>query len=166
MASMKKEELVSILKEIMERDEEILFAYLYGSYALDANYWESDIDIAIYLKPTDITEYIKKEQELLTTLIVALHNDHIDLRILNTLPLLLKYRIIKEGIPILIKDELERADFDTGVMNRFFELKPFWDEYDRMFRLRLATGYQNGEEIKRISISFPNILWDGFRKHD
>jgi len=134
---MKKEELITVLKEVMEKDEEILFAYLYGSYALDASHWESDIDIAVYIKPTDIEGYLKKEKELWTTLIITFHNDHIDLRILNTLPLLLKYKVIKEGIPILIKDESERADFDTMVMNRFFELKPYLDEYNHMFRLRM-----------------------------
>ena len=37
----------------------------------------------------------------------------------------------------MIKDESERADFDTMVMNRFFELKPYLDEYNHMFRLRM-----------------------------
>jgi len=46
----------------------------------------------------------------------------------------------KEGVPILIKDESERVDFETMVMNRFFELKPYLDEYNRMLSLRIKSG--------------------------
>ena len=88
----------------------------------------------------DIKEYIKKEEELLATLVTKLHNDKIDLRILNTSPFLLQYNIIKEGIPILIRDEAERVDFETRVMNRFFELKSCLNEYERMLSLRIKTG--------------------------
>ena len=47
-------------REVMEKDKEVLFAYLYGSYAQDSVRFESDIDVAVYLKPSDIKEYIKK----------------------------------------------------------------------------------------------------------
>ena len=132
--------LFNILKEVLEKDEDILFAYLYGSLVFNSIHPESDIDITVYLKPSDIKEYIKKEEELLATLITKLHNDKIDLRILNTSPFLLQYNIIKEGIPILIRDEAERVDFETRVMNRFFELKPCLNEYERMLSLRIKTG--------------------------
>ena len=132
--------LLNILKEVLEKDEDILFAYLYGSLVFNSIHPESDIDITVYLKPSDIKEYIKKEEELLATLVTKLHNDKIDLRILNTSPFLLQYNIIKEGIPILIRDEAERVDFETRVMNRFFELKPHLDEYKQMLSLRIKAG--------------------------
>ena len=137
---MKRKKLIKVLKEIMEKEREILFAYLYGSYALNAFHSKSDIDIAVYLKPSDIKAYLQKEKELTAALITKLHNDNIDLRILNTLPFLLKYKVIKEGLPILIKDESERVNFETMVMNRFFELKPYLDEYNRMLSLRIKSG--------------------------
>jgi hypothetical protein len=141
MEKYKKESiLLNILKEVLEKDEDILFAYLYGSLVFNSIHPESDIDVTVYLKPSDIKEYIKKEEELLATLITKLHNDKIDLRILNTSPFLLQYNIIKEGIPILIRDEAERVDFETRVMNRFFELKPYLNEYERMLSLRIKTG--------------------------
>ena len=131
---------LNILKEALAEDGDILFAYLYGSLVFNSIHPESDIDVAVYLKPSDIKEYIKKEEELLATLITKLHNDKIDLRILNTSPFLLQYNIIKEGIPILIRDEAERVDFETRVMNRFFELKSCLNEYERMLSLRIKTG--------------------------
>ena len=37
-------EIFDILKEVMEKDKEVLFAYLYGSYAQDSIHFESDSD--------------------------------------------------------------------------------------------------------------------------
>jgi len=71
---MKKENLITALKEIMEKETEILFAYLYGSYAHNVIHSRSDID------------------------------------------------------------------FETMVMNRFFELKPYLDEYNRMLLQRIKAG--------------------------
>jgi len=137
---MKREKLIATLKEILQKDDEIHFAYLYGSYASHKIYPKSDIDVAIYLRPSDLNGYIKKEDELTGTLTMALHIDNIDLRILNTLPFLLQYRVIKEGILLFAKDELERVDFETMVMNRFFELKPYLDEYDQMLSSRIKAS--------------------------
>jgi hypothetical protein len=76
--------LIQALKKILKKDREVLFAYLYGSYATNADHPGSDIDIAVYIEPSDIKNYVKKQEGLTTTLITELHNDHIDLRILNT----------------------------------------------------------------------------------
>ncbi len=132
--------LFKILKEVMEGEEGVLFAYLYGSYACGDVDSESDIDVAVYLTPSDIKEYLEKEKRILSALIDKIHTDRIDLRILNVLPLLLQYRVLKEGIPIFIKEEHERIDFETRVMNRFFELKPYLDEYREILFLRIRSG--------------------------
>ena len=137
---MKRKVLIQALKKIFKRDREILFAYLYGSFAVNAVHPDSDIDIAVYLEPSGIKNYVKKQEELATTLITELHNDNIDLRILNTLPFLLKYKVLKEGMPILIKDESARVEFETVTMNRFFELRPYLEEYNRMLLLRIQTS--------------------------
>ena len=132
--------LFVILKQVMEKDEDVLFAYLYGSHVHNSIHFESDIDVAVYLKPSNIKKYIKKEEELTTLLITQLHSDKIDLRILNSSPFLLQYNIIKEGILIFVRDEPERVDFENRVMSRFFELKPYLDEYKQMLSLRIKNG--------------------------
>lgn len=137
---MNKKAFLQILKKILAKDSAVLFAYIYGSYALNSTHPGSDIDIAVYLKPADIKHYVKKETALTAVLVTALHTDHIDLRILNTMPFLLKYRVLKEGIPVLIKDESARVDFETAVMNRYFELKPYLEEYSRMLLLRIQAS--------------------------
>jgi predicted nucleotidyltransferase len=137
----KKNLLLNKIKEVLEKDKEVLFGYLYGSSTSQSIPVGSDIDVAVYLKPSAIKSYIRKEEELISALIARLHNDKIDLRILNTLPFLLQYNILKEGIPIFVRDESERVDFEIRVMNRFFELKPYLDEYKRILSLRVEAGF-------------------------
>ena len=135
-----KTEILAILKEVMEKDKGVLFAYLYGSYAQNSIHFESDIDVAVYLRSSDVKGYIRKEEELTVELITKIHTDRIDLRILNVLPLVLQYNILKDGILIFVREDRERVDFETRVMNRFFELKPYIDEYQQMLSLKIKAG--------------------------
>ena len=135
----KKAKFFEIIKEVIERDQEVLFAYLYGSFVY-ADLLIGDIDLAVYLKSADIKTYVRKEEELTYDITIKLHAGKIDLRILNVLPLLLQYNILKEGILLFVRDERERVDFETRVMERFFELKPYLDEYKEMLSLRIEKG--------------------------
>jgi len=129
--------LIEQIRESLDHEKDILFAYLYGSALYDPTPSGGDTDIAVYLKPSDMKEYVKKEAELTAFLISELGTDEIDLRILNVLPLVLQYSILKEGILVLSRDEIQRADFETRVMMRFFELKPYLDEYRLMVSQRI-----------------------------
>jgi predicted nucleotidyltransferase len=135
-----KNNLRNILKEVLEEDENILFAYLYGSYVHKLQNLESDIDVAVYLTRADMDEYVRKEKGLTDKLITILHTDKIDLRIINMAPFLLQYQIIKEGILIFVRNLSEKVDFETRVMNRFFELKPYLEEYKQMLSLKIESG--------------------------
>jgi len=137
----KKDVLLNKIREVVEKDKEVLFGYLYGSSTSQSIPVGSDIDVAVYLKPSDVKSYVRKEEELISALVAKLRNDKIDLRILNTLPFLLQYNIVKDGILLFVRDELERVDFEIRVMNRFFELKPYLDEYKRMLSLRVEAGF-------------------------
>jgi hypothetical protein len=124
--------LIHQLRKLLQPDTDILFAYLYGSFVTDPDLLGSDIDVGVYLKHWDLNAYVKKEEQLTVLLVSRLHNDRIDLRIINTLPLLLKYSILRDGILVFSRDERERVDFETTSMIRFFELKPSLDEYNRI----------------------------------
>ena len=129
--------LTDRIRDSLDHEKEILFAYLYGSAAYDPNLSVGDIDVAVYLKAADMKQYISKEEELTAFLTTKLHTDEIDLRILNGLPLVLKYSILKDGKLLFSRDELQRVDFETSVMIRFLELKPYLDEYRLMLSQRI-----------------------------
>jgi predicted nucleotidyltransferase len=129
--------LTQQIRESLDDCEDILFAYLYGSAAYGPTRSAGDIDIAVYLMPATADEYLKKEAALTSLLVSGLHTDDIDLRILNVLPVVLQYDILKEGILVLSRDEMQRAEFETSVMLRFFELKPYLDECRLMLSERI-----------------------------
>jgi len=129
--------LTKILQEVFEKNEEVQFAYLYGSVAMRAQTLESDIDVAVYLKSMNINDFVRTEEKLSIALIMRLHNDRVDLRVLNALPFLMQYTVLRDGILIFSQNELERVDFETQVMIRFFDLKPYLDEYRRTLSLRI-----------------------------
>jgi predicted nucleotidyltransferase len=120
------------LRKSLDYDQDILFAYLYGSVVYEPTEPGGDIDIAVYLKPSGVEKFIRKEAELTAYLVSRLGTDEIDLRILNVLPLVLQYNILRHGTLFMCRDELERTDFESGVMIRYFELKPYLDEYRLM----------------------------------
>lgn len=129
--------LMKQIKESLDHDEDILFVYLYDSTVYDPTLPGGDIDIAAYLKPSTMKEYIRKESELRDFLVSRLGTDEIDLRVLNALPLVLQYGILKEGTLVFSRDEIERVEFETTVMMRFFEIKPYLDEYQLMLSQRI-----------------------------
>ena len=129
--------LTQRIRESLDHEKEVLFAYLYGSAVYDPSLPGGDIDIAVYLKPLSTNAYLRKEAELTGLLVSQLHTDEIDLRILNVLPLVFQHSILKDGILVLSRDEIQRTDFETSVMIRFFELKPYLDEYRLMVSERI-----------------------------
>jgi hypothetical protein len=133
--------VIKILQEVFEKNEEVQFAYLYGSAAMRAQTPGSDIDVAVYLKPMVIKDFMRTEEELTFALITRLHNDRVDLRALNVLPFLMQYRVLRDGILIFSRNELERVDFETQVMIRFFEFKPYLDEYTRMLSSKIRGRF-------------------------
>lgn len=133
--------VIKILQEVFEKNEGVQFAYLYGSVAMRAQTPGSDIDVAVYLKPMNINDFMRTEEELTFALIMRLHNDRIDLRVLNVLPFLMQYRVLKDGILIFSRNELERVDFETQVMIRFFEFKPYLDEYTRILSSKIRGRF-------------------------
>jgi len=47
----KKEGIISALRDYFKKREDVLMAFLFGSWIKDRESGESDIDIAVYLKP-------------------------------------------------------------------------------------------------------------------
>ena len=86
-----------------------------------------DIDIAIFLKhlPKSKLEY---ELELETKLIQVIGRI-VDVRILNGAPLSFRYHVIKEGLPLIIRDENERAEFQEATLSGYFDFSFFRDIY-------------------------------------
>lgn len=132
--------LRSKVKEVLKKEGDVLFAYLFGSQATGLTYYESDIDLAVYLRPGEMKYYLKRDEELLSKLISSLETDQVDLKILNVSPLLLQFRIVSDGESTFVRDQQAKVDFETSVLYRYFEIKPFFDEYNRLIKEMIKRG--------------------------
>lgn len=107
------------LKDFLQKDENVLFAFIFGSCVKGRQHKQSDIDIGIYFKkPLEgfaILEYINKLSELT--------GREVDLVILNSASALLRHQVMKYREPLVIKDRNEYVRFRERTISDYDEYK-------------------------------------------
>jgi len=125
------------IREVLKGHREILAAYLYGSTVKGHEGKGSDIDVGLLIKedfraealyPARIAREIKEKCDL---------DQEVDVRILNEGSHRFLHEVIKQGEIILSTDERERVRFETSVIDRYVDFKPFYEQYDEKRRERL-----------------------------
>ncbi len=132
--------LKKALRKILEREEKnVLFAYVYGSFGRGEHDFK-DIDIAVFLKkaPTQATDYeikLAKKLERVT-------GKPVDVRLINSMPLLLKSRLMKEGGLLFSRDMKATLNFETFLMGEYLDFSHLMREFDRrrLERYGIAVG--------------------------
>jgi len=114
---------------VLEKDPDILFAYLFGSTASGLDHPHSDLDIACYVREGDDVFYHKKDRELLENLPDMVGGHKVDLHLLNTMPTLLKFEVVRYGQELFVRDESARVEFETNILYRYFDMKPLLSLY-------------------------------------
>ncbi|MFN7182337.1 MAG: type VII toxin-antitoxin system MntA family adenylyltransferase antitoxin [Planctomycetota bacterium] len=116
-------DLIPLLTQSLKEDRDVIFAYLFGSYAQNKTFPLSDIDIALYLHK-DIEDFYSKKLILLEVINKILLTDEIDLVILNEAPLYLQFEIIKTGKLLFCHDHLKRIKFASKLIMLYLDTEP------------------------------------------
>jgi len=106
----------------MSKNVDIAFAYLFGSQAGGQVTRMSDIDIAVYLYGCPDGD---KRLEIIGILTDALKSDRVDLVMLNTAPLPLKYRVLKKNRLIVDKSPFMRHTFESRTIAMYLDFANF-----------------------------------------
>ena len=117
----------------LQEHPEILFAYLHGSFL--TNEFINDIDLALYLRkiPDSLLEYELNMEVILSNVVLGAP---VDVRLLNGAPLSFQYNVVKEGIPIVVNDDSERAEFQERTIKYYFDFAPFRKRYlEEVYRI-------------------------------
>ena len=125
-------------RDILIEYENIIFAYIFGSYAQSTIRKNSDIDIAIYLnKDIDIDTYLGAKMNLSETL-----KREVDLIILNNATPLLKYEIYKNSILLFNRDKTLENKYKVKTLFEYNDIKRYLDlSYDKAIkRLKKEVG--------------------------
>jgi len=114
---LKTENIICIAGEYFAKRDDVIFAYLFGSYATETQNQLSDIDIAVYIKDDIITKSDDK-LEIVANLSSLLKTDQIDLVILNQAPTSLLNRIIAKKFVVVDKEPFKRHAFESLNMRK------------------------------------------------
>jgi uncharacterized protein YutE (UPF0331/DUF86 family)/predicted nucleotidyltransferase len=103
----------SIARALDERADGIVSAYVFGSHAEGRAHSESDVDVGVlfdYAAHTSKTDRFEQRVELTSVLIHALHDNAVDVVVLNDAPATLGRRIVTHGLrAFCVDDEADRA---------------------------------------------------------
>ena len=113
------EELLPGAIRYLENQAEVRFAYLFGGLAAGRRGPLSDIDLAVYLGDRNRLSRVK--MELLNNLIDLLRTEEIDLVLLNTAPLPLAYRIIKNKRLLVDRDPFLRHRYESLIIREYLD---------------------------------------------
>ncbi|MFH1233727.1 MAG: nucleotidyltransferase domain-containing protein [Patescibacteria group bacterium] len=124
-----------VKKIFKEKENEIIFAYLFGSQTGEKTNFESDVDIAVYL-----SEYCKDFFKTRLFLIERLQDvlkKNVEVIILNEQKsIFFKFVIIKEGKIVFEKDHEKRVDFESKIMRDYYDFQPFLQQYNQAYLKR------------------------------
>jgi predicted nucleotidyltransferase len=109
---------ITDVRKYLESREDVLFAYLFGSLSKGSPSPLSDVDVAVYLREGDLSDM---RLEILGHLMDILKTDHVDLVILNTAPLPLKIRIIRDGTLLVDNEPFARHAFESATIRTFLD---------------------------------------------
>jgi len=116
-----REGVVSQLREQLQKREEIIFAYLHGSFVEGGPF--KDIDLAVYVDEAKVSKDKCLEYEI--TLAVDLQSSlskPIDVKILNHAPLGFQY-YATAGKLLLTRDDEKRVDFVTLARSLYLDFQ-------------------------------------------
>ncbi|MBS1257207.1 MAG: hypothetical protein MAG551_00243 [Candidatus Scalindua arabica] len=123
----KKERIIKKIKDILLEEENIIFAYVHGSFTSLSEF--NDIDIAVYLKLQGTVHFDIVDFEISLSLkIEKIIKVPVDIRTLNYAPLPFKYQA-SCGLLIFSFDELKREEFLCRTWQKYFDSLPLYRMY-------------------------------------
>lgn len=133
--------MINQIKKVLEKERNVLLAYLYGSVAKGKAGKGSDIDIAILLKNTSALRNPYFESKLALKIEKNLKTKMpVEVRVLNGASLRFANQVLRYGKLIYARDRGYAIDFETTTRDRYFDFKPFLLEYDRMREHRMGIA--------------------------
>ena len=126
-------ELKAQLADFFAGKPEILFSWLFGSYATGKSNAYSDVDIAVYVADSllihDVDWYLTVKTELM-----RLTRHEVDLILLNTAQPLVKHAANMQKIVLFTRDELFEAEYSLRVIQEYNDVR-YWARRSRQHLL-------------------------------
>ncbi len=120
-----KDKILKIIRDILEKDNRVVFAYVYGSFVKEESF--RDIDIGVYVRDANENPYVISSE--ITTELSSISKreglnytaDDFDVRIINDAPFTFLNRVFREGILLKDNDPELRTDIIEYVSRKYRE---------------------------------------------
>ena len=124
-------------------DANVVAAYLFGSWARGEARTDSDVDVAVFIRPEDV-EKTREWPPLDIVLEGKLYDATglpVEVRVLNGAPLAFVGRVFEEGILFYSSDEELRIELEVPLRSQYLDFKP---RLEKLRRERLEAFVQKG----------------------
>jgi len=108
-----------LISKVMEKDQRVVFAYLYGSTIYEEQY--RDIDIGIYISGGEDPQELSSDLKIALSAETAIPPDQFDIQIINNADNLLYLEQVLNGQLLVDKDTDLRGDFIESFSMRYRE---------------------------------------------
>ena len=126
------------IRDVLQSDDRIAFALIFGSVARGQATPLSDLDVAIGLRAG--VSFDASDIGLLVSRLEAASGRDVDLVILNEAPPGLAYRVFRDGRVIVEADRAARVARQARAIVEYLDFKPFEERFARAVLRRAAHG--------------------------
>ena len=128
-----RENSMSRIRDVLAQLPSLRVAYVYGSFLSRDDF--RDIDIALLVDEEvakgDDPAYASHAADLLGQSLGF--RPDFDVRVINAEPAWFRYEVISSGVPVYVRNEEDRIDFETGVLLEYQDIKFMYDLFDREY---------------------------------
>jgi predicted nucleotidyltransferase len=122
--------LKQLIEERLGVDPNVAAVYLFGSQARGVAHAGSDVDLGVLYRVAPRSTLLDQPFELQTQLASALGKP-VDIVVMNTAPVDLVHRVLRDGQLLLEADKSRRIAFEVQARNAYFDLLPILQRYRR-----------------------------------
>ena len=128
-----KKEITKRIEKVLNRFQEIEFAYYFGSFLEREAF--NDIDVALYVSGDfSIYERVRFSLKVGRELEKAIEpRCAFDVKVLNHAPIAFQYEVIKTGKVVFSKDKAKQIGYEAEVLSSYLDYKATSDWLDREF---------------------------------
>ncbi len=136
--------LAAKLKEFASDRTDIVAVYLYGSQVSGQARPDSDVDLALLMRPEG-RDLFDLELRLDSEIATRLSGYEIEVLVLNRAPVSMQFEAVSTGRLLFSADEAFRTEWEVSMLSRYWDIRPFLQEYDRVFFKRLKEGFSDDQ---------------------
>ncbi len=131
--SVDREAVLRAIADTLRTFDSVRLGYVFGSFLLGSHF--EDIDVAVLLAggllPREEFKYSMAIGRALESAITP--RREVDVKVLNGAPVSFQYTVIRDGLPVMVRDEKIRVRFEAQRIKAHLDFKTTSDWLDKEF---------------------------------